>query len=223
MSAASTRAQNDVDESLRAQLALLPVVTPSEQAYAALAAQLLQSLASWRAKADVERKKAEQASLSAQHAISKLTSLVASEGETLLTSLRAGASIPACATTPLHHAHASMLAGHAGSASAHSAHPSQLSRRVSFNRDVLMVLSPEIGHSSGNGNGGEVGRVDEEEDGASAAGGGAKASSSSSGSGGALHQRRLSRTEIGEAAPLKQHNSAPIEEQCDKESVQAAI
>ena len=210
MLSASSRAQSEVDEGLRAQLALLPVVTPSEQAYAALAAQLLHSMDSWRAKADQERRRAEQANLSAQHAISKLTALVAAEGDTLLTSLRAGASIPACAATTLHHAHASMLAGHAGSASAHSAHPSQLSRRVSFNRDVLMVLSPEIGHGGSDAAGG-VGRVDEEEDGASTAGRAAKASSSATGAAAAPHQRRLSRTEIGEGAPLKAQH-LPIEE-----------
>lgn len=46
----STRQQSETDETLRAQLAALPTTTPNEQAYAALAAQLLDSAAFWRAK-----------------------------------------------------------------------------------------------------------------------------------------------------------------------------
>jgi len=150
-SSSSSRAQCEADDALRAQLSALPVATPSEQQYAALCKQLIESAQFWRAKADSERRKHEQAVLGGQHAITKLTQMVATEGEQLLSNLRSGALVvspPGSSASPL----AALLHGHS---SGHATHPAHLSRRVSFNNDVLMVVSPDIGKSQASGDSGD--------------------------------------------------------------------
>ena len=136
-----------------------------------------------------------------QHAIHKLMQLVQSEGEALLKQHFPSASTgngPNASSSPISH-----LSFHPPSGT----HPSHLSRRVSFNRDINIVVSPEIGSVNGEG----VARVDEDEE--------FDASSSSSlstssvrkksfpGVGSSAHDgevdrsnvaRRLSRTEINE-------------------------
>jgi hypothetical protein len=228
-SSLSSRQQADTDDALRAQLASLPAATPSEQSYAALAAQLLESVSFWRARAEAERRRAELTSQAAQQAVIKLREAMQSESETILAGLRSGTGVgssPSSSASP----HSTVLAAQAGgmhTAAAHQ-HPSHLSRRVSFNRDVVMVVSPEIGQDSGSSAaaaagacGSSVPRVDEEEEhGASAAASGSGGSGSGSGLGGAsasassndlrvTKERRLSRTDFNEGAILKQH--LPIE------------
>lgn len=168
-----------------------------------LSVLLLRSCCSNRVlQADTERKHSENTTLAAQQAVTKLMTLITSEGESALSNLRSShptvSSPPSALTSGSPHAHSSMLHGHAASA----AHPSHLSRRVSFNRDVLMVVSPEIGalHDGSNGGGSSssgpsVARVDEEsDDGAkTAAGPGAGVSSAAF-----QRERRLSRTEFNE-------------------------
>jgi len=229
----SSRQQSESDEAIRAQLSSLPQSTPSEQAYAALCTQLLESLGQWRARADTERRRAEQANQAAIQAVTKLRDTVASESDALLAQLRQGGSglgstaISSCASP-----HSTILAAQAGSSSVAHQHPSHLSRRVSFNRDVVMVVSPEIGLSGTDGGAGAgaaaaasaphghhpaVPRVDEEDDGAAGAGGeGSAAAAAAAAAAATAHElrankeRRLSRTEFNEGAILKAH--LPLEQ-----------
>ncbi len=206
------------DEALRAQLASLPLATPSEQAYAALATQLLDSSNFWRAKAEQERRRADQTAQGAQQAILKLRESFQSECDNALASLRSSSNLTSSPSS-VASSHSAMLQGQAGAGSAHASmshqHPSHLSRRVSFNRDVVMVVSPEIGAESSAaaaaGSGG-VSRVDEEDESASSSAqqAASAASAAAAAESKVIKERRLSRTEFNEGAILKQH--LPLED-----------
>jgi len=180
-----------VAASLRSSLVALPQpATQTEQTLAALLARACDELDAAARRAESQRKKTETS-------LARIAALINSECETLLgTKPQSGQAVASAA--PASSPSAAPLL--------HSTHASSLSRRVSFNRDVLCVISPEIGHGDA-----APARVDEEDD--SANGGGSSSSSSSGGAsalgrGAALsqeRQRRLSRTEFGEGAILKQH------------------
>lgn len=102
---------------------------------------MVNSIAVWKQKAESERRKAELATAQAQNAVAKLMHIVQTEGETLLGNIRSGTHIPSVSSNSSSSPHSAMHPG--------GTHPSHLSRRVSFNRDINIVMSPEIGQSTG--------------------------------------------------------------------------
>ncbi len=144
LASSTSRVHTAADEALRTQLAELPTATPAEQAYASIAAKLLESVAYWRSRAESDRRKAELAIVQAQLAVQRVVAAAQSEGDTVLATLRAGGVMAGPNTgSPPSSASSSTALPHSAALHAQT-HPSHLSRRVSFNRDVLIVAPAEV-------------------------------------------------------------------------------